>query len=181
MTFSSNMPAPASPAHCLRAATPEDVAFQVLLYATTRREEMDAAGFPAGMREAFVAMQFEAQRAHYAQHYPAANYSIIECNGARAGRLIVHRAEDHFNIIDIALMPEYRGRGIGRVLLQEVIAEATAKQFPIRLFAFTGERAIRLYHRLGFADVHDDGLHTELVWRPLTPLDKPAPAGRFPA
>ncbi|MEI6655223.1 MAG: GNAT family N-acetyltransferase [Verrucomicrobiota bacterium] len=175
------MSAPPPPAHRLRAATAEDLAFQAQLYASTRHEELDAAQFPAEMREAFVAMQFAAQTTHYTQHYPAARWSIIECNGAPAGRLIVHLAEDHFNVIDIALMPEYRGLGIGTLLLQEVIAEAAAQQLPIRLFAFSGERAIQLYHRLGFADVQDDGLHTELVWRPLAPLDKPTPAGTLPS
>ncbi|MCX6874444.1 MAG: GNAT family N-acetyltransferase [Verrucomicrobia bacterium] len=174
------MPAPTPPAYRLRAATPDDLAFQAQLYATTRLDEMEAAGFPAEMRGAFVAMQFNAQTTHYTQHYPAAEWSIIECDGARVGRLIVHRAEDHFNVIDIALMPEYRGRGIGTVVLRELIAEASARLLPIQLFAFSGEHAIQLYHRLGFADVHDDGLHTELVWRPAAVLDKAASAGNFP-
>jgi GNAT superfamily N-acetyltransferase len=153
----------------LRAAVPEDLAFQKQLYATTREDEMNAAQFPPEMREAFVAMQFHAQTTHYTQHYPAAHWSIIECDGVRAGRLIVHRVDDHLNIIDIALMPEFRGRGIGTALLELIFDEARNKRLPVRLFAFTGERAIKLYHRLGFADVRSDGIHTELVWRPGAP------------
>ena len=174
------MTAPSPPAHRLRTATPEDLPFQARLYATTRHDEMEAARFPTGMREAFLGMQFDAQTAHYMRHYPGAQWSIIDCDGADAGRLILDRSEDHFSIIDIALMPKYRGCGIGSALLLEVLAGAAAQHLPVQLFAFTGERAILLYHRLGFADLCDDGLHTELVWRPPTSLDNATSAGNFP-
>jgi ribosomal protein S18 acetylase RimI-like enzyme len=152
--------------HRLRASTPEDLPFQSQLYASTRQEELDAAQFPVAMRESFLAMQFNAQTSHYSQCYPSAKWSIIECEGLRAGRLILDRAPDHFHIMDIALLPEYRGRGIGTALLQLVLSEAAAKQLPVRLFASSGERAMGLYRRLGFETINDDGVHTELVWRP---------------
>ena len=152
--------------HHLRPATPDDLAFQSRLYASTREDELNAAQFPMEMREAFLSMQFQAQTTHYTNYYPGAEWSIVECDGQPAGRLILHRAEDHLGIIDIALMPEFRGRGIGTELFKQVFAESVATQLPVRLFAITGERAIQLYHRLGFVDVSDDGLHTELVWRP---------------
>lgn len=152
--------------HRLRASTPEDLPFQSRLYASTRQEELDAAQFPVALRESFIAMQFNAQTSHYSQYYPSAEWSIIECEGLPAGRLILDRAPDHFHIMDIALLPEYRGRGIGTELLQLVLSEAAAKQLPVRLFAFSGERAMGLYRRLGFETVNDDGVHTELVWKP---------------
>lgn len=152
--------------HTLRAATPDDLDFQRQLYATTRAEEMNAAQFTPEMREQFVAMQFKAQTTHYNKAHPDAEWSIIECDSERAGRLIINRAVDHLSIMDIALMPEFRSRGIGTALLKEIFAEATSKRVPVRLHAYTGERAIQLYHRLGFVDVSDNGLYTELVWRP---------------
>jgi ribosomal protein S18 acetylase RimI-like enzyme len=150
----------------LRLAQPDDLGFQRDLYATTREKEMNAAQFTPEMREQFIAMQFHAQTTHYTQYYPTAEWSIIECDGVRAGRLILYRCNEHIEIMDIALMPEFRGRGMGTDVLRDVFTEAQAKQLPVRLFAFTGERAIQLYHRLGFEDVRDDGIHTELVWRP---------------
>ena len=151
------------PDFLLRTAAPEDLTFQRDLYATTREKEMLAAQFTEEMRESFIAMQFKAQTTHYTQHYPTAEWSIIECDGACAGRLVLYRCDEHFEILDIALMPEFRGRGIGTALLRQVFAEAGL--LPVRLFAFTGERAIELYHRLGFSDVKVDPLHTELVWQ----------------
>ncbi len=152
----------------LRAAVPDDRTFQKQLYTTTREDEMNAAQFPPEMRETFISMQFHAQTTHYTQHYPAAQWSIIECEGVRVGRIIVHRADDHLNILDIALMPEFRGRGIGTALLERIFDEARSKQLPVRLMALTGERAIKLYHRLGFVDVQSDVFHTKLVWWPST-------------
>jgi ribosomal protein S18 acetylase RimI-like enzyme len=159
------MSAEASVSHRLRAATPDDLDFQSRVYASTRQEELAAAGFPEAMRESFLSMQFDAQTTHYAQCYPAAEWSIIEAGGMDAGRLILDRAADHLHIMDIALLPEFRGRGLGTELLRQVLAEAVEKQVPVRLFAFTGERAMGLYRRLGFEAVKDDGIHTELVWR----------------
>lgn len=155
-----------SGSHLLRPATADDLDFQKQLYATTREDEMTAAGFPLEMRESFIGMQFKAQTNHYTQFHPQAEWSIIECDGVRAGRLILDRTADHLNVIDIALMPGFRGHGIGTILLKKILAEAAAKQLPVRLYAFTGERAIQLYHRLGFINLNVDEIHTELVWRP---------------
>jgi len=159
------MSAESTVSHRLRAATRDDLEFQSRVYASTRLEELAAAGFPEAMREAFLDMQFEAQTAHYTSCYPSAEWSVIECGGADAGRLIIDRAPDHLHIMDIALLPGYRGRGIGTELLRGVLAEAVEKRVPVRLFAFSGERAMGLYRRLGFETVKDDGIHTELVWR----------------
>ena len=142
-----------------------DFAFQEVLYASTRQEELEAANFPMGMGEAFLSMQFHAQTEHYRQFYQVAEWLIIECCGTCAGRLIIDRAADHIHIMDLALLPEFRGRGMGSAVLDEVISEAKASGLPVRIYAVTGERAIRLYRRLGFSEIGGDGIHTELEWR----------------
>lgn len=152
--------------HLLRTATPEDTAFQAALYASTRQQELEAAQLPPEVIGPFLDMQFKAQTQHYTTHHPDAEWLIIECAGERAGRLILDRAADHLNIMDIALLPTFRGHGIGTHLIRQVLAEAETKRLPVRLFAYTGERAIQLYHRLGFQNVKEDPVHTELVWRP---------------
>ena len=77
--------------------------------------------------------------------------------------MALYRCDEHFEVLDIALMPEFRGRGIGTTLLRQIFEEAGL--LPVRLFAFTGGRAIEWYHRPGFPDVKVDPLHMELVWR----------------
>ena len=115
--------------HQLRLAKPDDFVFQRDLYATTREKEMNAAQFTPEMREQFIAMQFHAQTTHYTQYYPEAEWSIIECDGGRVGRLILYRCEKHIEIMDIALTPEFRGRGIGTDVLRDV---GTALRFHWR-------------------------------------------------
>ena len=55
---------------------------------------------------------------------------------------------------DLVVLPGHRGKGIGKALLQHVIAEAR-KQGVLRLTLLTdrqNERAQALYRKLGFAD-----------------------------
>lgn len=152
-----------APAYHLRPETPDDLPLHAAIYASTRQDEMDAAGFSPEMRESFVAMQFQAQNTHYRQHFPRAEWSIIECDGQPAGRLILDREEDHLHIMDIALLPAFRNRGIGSDLLTKLCAEAGP--LAVRLYAQNNDRAIHLYRRLGFRPVSDDGMNTELIWR----------------
>jgi GNAT superfamily N-acetyltransferase len=55
---------------------------------------------------------------------------------------------------DLVVLPGYRGKGLGKALLQHVIAEAR-KQGVLRLTLLTdrqNERAQALYRKLGFVD-----------------------------
>jgi hypothetical protein len=51
----------------------EDLPFVAELYASTRRDEVAATGWPREMQEAFLAQQHEAQHRHYAEHSPTPN------------------------------------------------------------------------------------------------------------
>ena len=75
------------------------------------------------------------------------------------------------NIHDLAVIPEYRGRGIGRLLLEGV----ETKGLELGCCKLTLEvrednhRAQRLYERLRFTTLHDDGVYLFMEWRPVTP------------
>ena len=56
-------------------------------------------------------------------------------------------------MIDIALLPDHRGRGIGARLLRDVLHEATAAGLPVRLSVERSNPARSLYERLGFRTV----------------------------
>jgi ribosomal protein S18 acetylase RimI-like enzyme len=148
----------------LRDTTPEDEQFLRAVYASTRAEELARVPWTAEQKSAFLDMQFNAQDIHYRQHYPAAQYSIIEAEGAPAGRLYVDRCEKEIRIIDIALLPSYRRAGIGTRLLCELQDEArtTGKALSIHVEKFNP--ALRLYHRLGFQQIEDRGMYLFLQW-----------------
>jgi len=70
--------------------------------------------------------------------------------------------------MDIALLPEYRGRGVGGALLADLMAEASAGAKPLTIHVERFNRALRLYERLGFVPVADKGVYLLLQWSPTS-------------
>jgi len=71
-------------------------------------------------------------------------------DGVPAGLLKVARDGSDWQIIQIQLIPELQGRGLGAELLSEVIAEAVAAEATLRLSVLKANPARALYERLGF-------------------------------
>jgi GNAT superfamily N-acetyltransferase len=155
---------PASLSLRLRPITPEDEAFLANLYASTRAEELSVTSWSDEEKSLFCRMQFNAQTAHYRENYPGASFQIIERNSLPAGRLYVARWEREIRIVDIALMPEHRGAGIGTKFLKELQEEAKAagKKLSIHVEQFNPAR--RLYERLGFKQVEEKGVYLLMEW-----------------
>lgn len=149
----------------LRPARPEDEAFLLALYASTRAEEVAAWGWTAAQQEAFLRMQFQAQRQAYQWQYPGADYQIIWREEQAIGRFIVYRTQAEMRLVDIALLPEARGAGIGGALLQALLDEAREAGKPVRLHVTPANRAVRLYARLGFKLIDETPSHWFMEWR----------------
>ncbi len=149
----------------LRRVMPEDEAFLASVYASTRAEELALTGWSDAQKDHFCAMQFRAQSADYARNHAAAVSSIIERDGEAAGRLIVDRREEVIHIIDIALLPEHRGAGIGTRLLRELQEEARAAGKALSIHVEKFNPALRLYERLGFRAIEDKGVYLLMEWR----------------
>jgi GNAT superfamily N-acetyltransferase len=149
----------------LRPIGPDDRPFLLAVYASTRESEVAAVGWDAAQKAAFVRMQFDAQHAHYQQHYPGASFDIILVNDQPAGRLYVMRAGEEIRIVDIALTPEYCNRGIGSTLLRTLQSEAADAGKPLRIHVERFNPALRLYERLGFRPIADRGVYLFMEWR----------------
>ena len=150
----------------LRPASPDDDEFLYRLYRTTREEELNFAGFPHDEREPFLRMQLNAQKAHYERFYPDATQRIITVENRAAGREYVNRGEDEILLVDLALLPEFCGCGVGTALLGQLCAESAAARKPFRLYVEKfNDRARRLYERLGFEEIDDAGAYALLQWR----------------
>src|SRR4051812_48280412 len=117
-------PPPSESVTTLRPATEADEEFFYRVYAGTRAEELAMTPWTDEQKAAFCQMQFAAQTAHYRQHYPEAQISVIERAGAPAGRLYVNRLPEEIDVIDISLLPEHRGGGSGTLLLRALQEEA---------------------------------------------------------
>jgi ribosomal protein S18 acetylase RimI-like enzyme len=152
----------------LRPVQDGDEPFLLRVYAGTRVEELAPLPWTAEQKAAFVAQQFAAQTAHYAQHYARMSADVIVIDDAPAGRLLVDRRDDAILIVDISLLPEHRGRGAGSVLLRDVLGEATAAEKRVVIHVERFNRALRLYERLGFLAVGDHGVYLRMEWDPAS-------------
>jgi ribosomal protein S18 acetylase RimI-like enzyme len=153
----------------LRNKADSDAEFLLRVYASTRAEELALTNWTASQKEHFCRLQFEAQSVDYARNYPHAQYSIIEHNGQPVGRLMVDRRETAVHIIDIALLPDARGGGLGTYYLRELMQEASASGKVLSIHVEKFNRALRLYLRLGFQPVEDKGIYLLMEWKPSAP------------
>lgn len=149
----------------LRPVAPEDEQFLLRVYASTRAEEL--ALFPWGdeQKDEFVRSQHRAQRAHYDANHPHASFQVVLVDGLPAGRLYVQRADDGIHLLDIALLPEHRGAGVGTALLESLLAEADECAVRVTAHVERHNRALALYSRLGFREIADREVYL-LVERP---------------
>src|ERR1051325_5828489 len=108
----------------LRPSTPNDDAFLARVYASSRAEELAITGWSEEQKADFCRRQFDAQSAYYAANYPEAAFQIVDRNGEAVGRLYVARWEKESRIVDITLLSEFRGSGVGTKLLRDLQDEA---------------------------------------------------------
>lgn len=153
-----------APAVSLRAATPSDQDFLFALFASTRSEELAGLSWDPKQAEAFIKMQFTTQQHNYGSLYPTAINSIIELADRAIGRILIERSAAEFLLVDIAILPEHRSNGIGSALIQDLLTEAKAQSRPVRLYVINSNPAARLYERLGFSPISNDGVYMEMKW-----------------
>jgi ribosomal protein S18 acetylase RimI-like enzyme len=122
--------------------------------------------WPPEQVDAFLRSQFELQHREYARNYPDGSFEVLAVDGADAGRLYVHRTEDELHVVDIALLPEFRGRGIGTALLRGLMEEAAAAGKRVSIYVEETNPAQSLYRRLGFEPVAKHGIYELMEWRP---------------
>ena len=150
----------------LRTANPDDEAFLHELYCSTRSEEISGWGWDASQQQAFLRLQFIAQRQHYEMAYEGADHKIVLLEDRPAGRILVFRSEQEYVLVDIALLPDQRGGGIGTALILKLLDEAKHAGKGVSLHVEKHNRARKLYQRLGFETVGDSGVYFKMEWRP---------------
>jgi ribosomal protein S18 acetylase RimI-like enzyme len=150
----------------LRPIQDADLPFLRDLYGTTRAEELALLDWSEEQRQAFVDQQFGAQHRHYQLAYSDGSFDVVQDAGGAIGRLYVHRAPSEICLMEITLLPERRGEGLGTALTQEVMDEARCDGLPVVLHVESGNPAHRLYERLGFRDEADESFYKRMRWTP---------------
>ncbi|HEX8123301.1 MAG TPA: GNAT family N-acetyltransferase [Solirubrobacteraceae bacterium] len=143
----------------LRPVADGDRPFLVDLYFSVREPELAHLPWDDATKRAFIEQQFAAQDAHYRTNYPGATLDVVEVDGERAGRLYVHRGPSDIRIMDIAMTPAWRGKGIGTALLQGLMDEASASGRKLSIHVEMNNPARMLYERLGFEPAGEHGVY----------------------
>lgn len=143
-------------AFVLRTAQPADAEFERTLYESTRD---DLRPLGEEVFDALVGMQFRAQSMAIRLEHPNADRRIVMVDATPVGRLVTDEAPSHVDILDIAVLPQYRCYGIGTGVLRGVLAHADRLGRSVRLLVEKQSRAIRLFERLGFVPHDEVGMY----------------------
>lgn len=150
----------------LRPAAAADAAFERALFEMARPDGILLAAWPDEVRGPFLDQQFEFQTVHYARAYPGADRLIVVRQTEPVGRLILDRIGDEWVLVDIALMPAFRGQGSGGALLTAILQAAAQANARVVLSVDTHNRARSLYERLGFVAIGEDFPTIAMEWTP---------------
>lgn len=149
-----------------RRSTDADLPFLARVYASTRAEELAVTPWSDAQKAAFLDMQFRAQHADYRKNYPEADWLVTMREGEDIGRLYIGRWPTQHCLIDIAFLPEHRGKGLGEALLRDLMDEAAAAGRTVSIYVEKFNPAMRLYRRLGFTTEEDKGVYDLMRWSP---------------
>ncbi len=161
----------------LRTATGADREFLCRVYAASREDEMALVSWDAAQKDAFLRMQFAAQDQYYREHYVTAHFQVILCDGEPVGRLYVDRWPDEIRVMDIAVLPSYRGKGIGTFLMSQILAEGERAGLRVSIHVEQFNPAQHFYTRLGFRITDTHGLYYLMEWTPARPAGSEDVAG----
>lgn len=150
----------------LRVETDADRPFLAELYASTRTEELAHVPWDAATKRGFLGEQFDLQHAHYVKNYVGAEFAVIEQHGQPVGRIYLRRSGSEIRLMDIALVPEKRGQGIGRSLVEALVRIAREDANEITLHVEPNNPAMKLYDRLGFKLIENRGVYLFLGLKP---------------
>jgi len=155
----------------LRSVTePDDNAFLEELY-FSRREDLHGLFANPEQTRQLVLMQERAQTIGYKEEFPDATYEVIIFDEHRAGRIVIDRSGSTTAIVDIALLPLFRNRGIGSLILDSVLEECRTGKRQCKLSVAKTSQAIHLYLRKGFYMEQDLETHLLMRWIPGKKID----------
>jgi ribosomal protein S18 acetylase RimI-like enzyme len=106
-------------------------------------------------------------REQFRSEIDLATCHVISVDGRRAGYISIEDRDSFWYIDAFAIGLRYQGKGIGTLVLRDVLAEAGAR--PVRLNVLHVNRARVLYERLGFRVIRRDEQRQIMEWRAPPP------------
>nr|WP_299857343.1 GNAT family N-acetyltransferase [Sphingomonas bacterium] len=131
-----------------------------------RWNEFAALAIPPAEKVALLQQQYDARRTGYRGEFPDADFHVVERGGVPVGRFYVDRRADMHHLVDIAILPDHCGQGVGTTLLEGMLAEAARAGVGVVLRVDHFNPAKRLYQRKGFVEIEDLGFDALMRWTP---------------
>jgi|HubBroStandDraft_1064217.scaffolds.fasta_scaffold20670_2 GNAT superfamily N-acetyltransferase len=151
----------------LRSETAADAVFLFGLHETVKGPELAPMGVPDQMRRNLLEMQFRAMTMGYRAQFPDGYFGIVTLDEVPIGRLVTDDSEGWFHIVHIALLPEWRNRGISTALMTAVLDRP--RRMGVRCqatIALDNFASLCLWSRLGFTERERDEINLIAEWRP---------------
>ena len=104
------------------------------------------------------------QRARFDANTDPATHDVIEEDGEPIGCLFVRRGPDEIRVNRVFLFPHAQSRGVGALLVRDILADAARTQLPVRLRVLHGNPARRFWERLGFRATGATETHMHFEW-----------------
>ncbi len=104
----------------------------------------------------------DVERQHFHESFTLSGTSIISADGNDIGWMTVGRHADHIYLNEITIVAPWQGKGIGTILISELIEEARDRAVAVRLSTAKINPARRLYERLGFHIIGDHSFKFEM-------------------
>jgi ribosomal protein S18 acetylase RimI-like enzyme len=153
------------PSLLLRPAVDADAGFLQALYASTR-DDLRVLPLPPAQVAQLIALQQRVHEEGRRAVYPHAEILILEQDGIAAGKAVLDTTGTDWRLVDLALLPALRGRGLGAALLAALQARAAAHGARIGLAVLrTNAPALRLYQRAGFVIAGGNELQYQMLWQ----------------
>jgi ribosomal protein S18 acetylase RimI-like enzyme len=107
--------------------------------------------------QTLVLLQAQRFDADLIRRYPKLVRLTICASGDPVGRLLLDSQDSRVRVLDLALLPEMRGQGIGTHLIKELVSEASGSGISLHAEVRKDSRALGLFERLGFTRMSDLG------------------------
>ena len=143
------------PSLSLRPAEVADEAFLLSLRHQTMTEHLNRVGEPTTPEA-----HGERMRSRFG------DIRIVMLDGEPIGMVKAYRDTDAWILHQVQILPSHQGSGLGRLVVEGVIATARTSGLPVRLSVLDGNPARRLYERLGFQAAGRAGNETVYVLEP---------------
>jgi ribosomal protein S18 acetylase RimI-like enzyme len=155
-----------TPSIATRAATADDDAFLFELFKAVRSPEFAQTPLAPAQIEMLLKFQYAGQKQSYSAQYPGGNHMVL-MQAKPIGRIWLHCGATEHRLVDIALLPEFRNRGIGAALVAEAVAAARAAGVRLSCsVALTNHGSLRFHQRLGFRITGQDEVFYSLAVEP---------------